>query len=58
MITDPRETDYQGAYSRNGIRVEFEPTLRGKIVTYYARWCGVRGDVGPWSTPVSMRIAA
>ena len=34
------------------------PTQDGKVATYFARWCGIRGDVGPWSLPVSMRIAA
>jgi|SRR5919204_47031 hypothetical protein len=29
----------------------------GKIATYWARWVGQRGDVGPWSLPVSMTIA-
>ena len=28
----------------------------GKIATYWGRWIGKRGDVGPWSNPVSMTI--
>jgi hypothetical protein len=28
------------------------------VATYFARWASRRGDVGPSSLPVSMRIAA
>ena len=44
--------------TRNPVAVEFSEADDGKIATYYARWASARGEVGPWSLPVSMRIAA
>ena len=29
-----------------------------KIATYWGRWANSKGQVGPWSLPVSMTIAA
>lgn len=29
----------------------------GKLATYWARWVGIRGDVGPWSLPVAMTVS-
>ncbi len=49
---------FYGKFTRNPIGVEFQETDDGKMATYYARWCSVRGEVGPWSLPISMRIAA
>jgi hypothetical protein len=54
----PEAATFQGAHTRNAVRVSFQSTQDGKVATYFARWCGIRGDVGPWSLPVSMRIAA
>ena len=45
-------------FTRNPIVVPFAEADDGKIATYYGRWASVRGEVGPWSLPVSMRIAA
>lgn len=45
-------------YTKNPIGVGFDPADDGKIATFFSRWQTRRGDVGPWSLPVSMRIAA
>jgi hypothetical protein len=45
-------------FTKNPIVVPFAEADDGKIATYYGRWASVRGEVGPWSLPVSMRIAA
>lgn len=47
-----------GNYTRNPVAVGFDHADDGKVATYFARWGGRRGDVGPWSLPVAMRIAA
>jgi hypothetical protein len=52
------EAEFYAKVTRNPVKVQFDEADDGKIVTYYARWAGPRGDVGPWSVPVSMRIAA
>jgi hypothetical protein len=56
--TDPEAADFQAAHTRNPVRVEFDAADDGKVATYFARWANAKGEVGPWSLPVSMRIAA
>jgi hypothetical protein len=58
MDRNPANARLIGDYTRNPVVVAFEHRADGKKATYFARWKGSRGDVGPWSTPVSMRIAA
>lgn len=36
----------------------FDPADAGKTVTYFGRWTNGKGELGPWSPPVSIRIAA
>jgi len=55
---DPEQAKFLGAYTTNPIGIGFEAGDDGKIATYFARWASRRGDTGPWSAPVSMRIAA
>ncbi len=62
-ITDDGEatlaqSQFYGKFSRNPIEVAFDETKDGKNATYRARWASQRGDVGPWSVPVTFRIAA
>jgi hypothetical protein len=57
-LADPDEAEFYGAFTKNPIGVGFGPDDDGKVATYFARWAGRRGDAGPWSLPVSMRVAA
>jgi hypothetical protein len=57
-VRDPEMAHYFGGASRNGFEVEYEHEADGKVATYFGRWVSRRGDVGPWSSPVSMRVAA
>ena len=52
------QCQFYGKFTRNPIDVMFDEGDDGKVATYYARWATQRGDVGPWSVPVSFRIAA
>lgn len=52
------DAKFLGAFTRNPIGVEFAQTDDGKMATYFARWASRKGEVGPWSLPISMRIAA
>jgi hypothetical protein len=52
------DASFVGLFTRNPIVTEYGDTDDGKMATYFARWSGVRGDTGPWSLPISMRIAA
>lgn len=49
---------YYGAFTKNPIPVAFAQEDDGKIASYFGRWVGRKGDNGPWSEAVSMRIAA
>ena len=52
------ECQFYGKFTRNPIDVMFDEADDGKVATYYGRWATQRGEVGPWSVPVSFRIAA
>lgn len=56
--TDPAQAKFLGKFTKNPIAVAFEAADNGKQATYFARWASRRGDVGPWSAPVSLAIAA
>ena len=55
---DPAKATYVGTFTRNPITVEFSRDDDHKKATYWARWVSRRGEVGPWSVPVCMSIAA
>ena len=57
-VVDPAAALFRAACTRNPVEVAFEAADDGKLATYFARWATARGEVGPWSLPVSMRIAA
>lgn len=50
---------YLGPFKKNPIRVpqDAEQEARSARPTYYARWRGFDGEVGPWSLPCSMATA-
>jgi len=52
------EARYRAEFTRNPAVVRLEESEDGRIATYYARWISSRGETGPWSAPVSMRIIA
>jgi hypothetical protein len=55
---DETKARFVGAFTTNPIPVVFNPADRGLQATYFARWGGKRAEVGQWSLPVSMTIAA
>ena len=56
-ITKPSEAQFYGTFTRNPVGVAFTSEDDGRVATYFARWAGRRNDVGPWSVPISFRIA-
>ena len=52
------QSQFYGKFTRNPVQVDFDETQDGKLATYYARWASARGETGPWSVPVSFRLAA
>ena len=57
-VDDPDLASFHGSFTKNPVAVGFDAADDGKMATYFARWASRRGDVGPWSLPVAMRIAA
>jgi hypothetical protein len=55
---NPNNCSFMGFVTKADIQSSFESADDGKIATYFARWTNAKGEVGPWSSPVSMRIAA
>jgi hypothetical protein len=56
--TNPDDAKFYAKVTKNPVAVMFEHADNGKQATYFARWSNRRGDMSPWSTPVSMAIAA
>jgi hypothetical protein len=57
-ITDPTQAPFLGFVTRAEFVSNFDAADDGKIATYFARWTNGKGEMGPWSSPVSMRVAA
>jgi hypothetical protein len=57
-VIDPSSAQFYAAVTRNPVGVAFDSADNGKMATYFARWADRKGQVGPWSLPVSMGIAA
>ena len=55
---DPAAAQFYGAFTKNPIGVQFAAEEDGKVATYFGRWVTRKGLIGPWSLPISMRIAA
>jgi hypothetical protein len=58
VVTDPEQAKFYNKFTKNPVAVAFSAADNGKQATYFARWAGRRGDFGPWSSPVTMAIAA
>jgi hypothetical protein len=57
-VAGPEQAKFYKGFTRSRMPVDFEQEHDGKIATYFACWSGRRGETGPWSESVSMRIAA
>lgn len=54
----PTGLEFNAFLTRPKFENTFDPADAGKTVTYFARWTNGKGELGPWSPPVSIRIAA
>lgn len=54
--TDPTKALYYSGFTKQPAFVEFAPLDAGKVATLWGRWATRKGDVGPWSAPVSQII--
>lgn len=57
-VSSASEATFLTFVGRPSVASTFAEADRGKIATYFARWTNARGEMGPWSNPVSASIAA
>jgi hypothetical protein len=57
-VPSPDDARFLSFVTRSEFQSNFDPADNGKTATYFARWTNAKGEVGPWSAPVSMPIAA
>jgi hypothetical protein len=57
-VINPVLAKFVGKFTKNPISVEFGAEDNGKQATYFGRWSNRKGEVGPWSLPISLAIAA
>jgi hypothetical protein len=57
-LNDPSTCPLLAVVTRSIITSSFQSKDDGKVATYFARWTNAKGQMGPWSSPVSMRVAA
>lgn len=57
-VSDPEQCRFLSFVTRAAFTSAFDPADNGKTATYFARWTNAKGEVGPWSMPASMPIAA
>ena len=57
-VSCPEQATFYKGFTRSRMPVDFKQEHDGKMATYFACWSGRRGETGPWSESVSMRIAA
>ena len=57
-INDPAQATFLTFIGKPAVQSTFAGADRGKTATYFARWTNAKGEVGPWSQPVSGCIAA
>jgi hypothetical protein len=58
IATDPSEATFIGKFTKNPIAVPFDAADNRKQATYFGRWSNRKGQVGPWSAPATLAIAA
>ncbi|MGE3109676.1 MAG: hypothetical protein AB7G11_08330 [Phycisphaerales bacterium] len=57
-VTNPTDAAFLSFVTKAEFQSQFTSVDNGKTATYFARWTNSKGEVGPWSPPVSMPIAA
>ena len=57
-VMDWNQARFIGKFTKNPMAVSFVPADNGRQATYFAKWASRRGETGPWSSPVTMAIAA
>jgi hypothetical protein len=57
-VTDPEQARFLAFTGKTDFACEYGPADNGKTATYFARWTNAKGEMGPWSQPMPVSIAA
>lgn len=57
VATDPDVSPFKALNTKTPTQLEFTSDQVGKIATTWARWYNRKGQLGPWSLPISQTIA-
>ncbi len=55
---EPSNVDFNAFLSKTKFQNSYGAEQAGQFVTFFGRWTNGKGELGPWSPPVSIRIAA
>jgi hypothetical protein len=57
-VTDPDTCRFLVFAGRTDFTCNYTSADNGKTATYFARWTNAKGEMGPWSQPLTVPIAA
>jgi hypothetical protein len=57
-VTNPAQAQFLAFTGKTDFTCEYDPADNGKTATYFARWTNAKGEMGPWSQPMPVSIAA
>jgi hypothetical protein len=57
-VADPSTALFRAVVTRQPFALSFDAPDAGKVATVFAKWMNRKGEVGPWSNGVSMRVVA
>jgi hypothetical protein len=57
-VTDPTQAQFLVFAGKTAFECTYTPVDNGKTATYFARWTNAKGEMGPWSQPMPVSIAA
>lgn len=55
--TDPNAAAFRRIQTKTPFTIDFTPAENGKVATIWERWFNRKGELGPWSTPISLIVA-
>lgn len=57
-VSDPAQAQFLVFAGRTDFTCNYVTADNGKTATYFARWTNAKGEMGPWSQPLTVPIAA
>ncbi len=49
--------EYLGTFTKQPMKVDWQPDVAGMVVVYAARWVSRKGEEGLWSDPLAVQVA-